>query len=187
MTLGRETLPCRHRADLAGVLTITTARLAARLAALPIRLAGISTLRDTEGVAVGRSLAAGTAERQGVSSCLPSFLAVPPSDTIGPLDVDAQRRPDPRQRPSAGPGPAPAAESPGGAVGILGWDKAIPQYLRMDRNSAHGFLNQLEPDGQAANFGLFAAPMPSCRQYWPTSLCYGFCDCSSNRGASGTR
>ncbi len=40
---------------------------------------------------------------------------------------------------------------------VLGWDKATVQYLRIDRNSAHSFLNELEPDAEALKFGLFAA------------------------------
>ena len=40
---------------------------------------------------------------------------------------------------------------------VLGWDKATPQYLRIDRNSAHSFLKELEPDGKPHKFAVFAA------------------------------
>ncbi len=40
---------------------------------------------------------------------------------------------------------------------VLGWDKATPQYLRIDRNSAHSFLNELEPDAEPHKFAVFAA------------------------------
>ena len=40
---------------------------------------------------------------------------------------------------------------------VLGWDKATAQYLRIDRNSAHSFLTELEPDAEPHKFAVFAA------------------------------
>lgn len=58
----------------------------------------------------------------------------------------------------------PGVATPQGLLGLpgnekqaLGWDKAIPAYLRIDRNSAHSFVNELDPVAEPNKFTIFAA------------------------------
>ncbi len=46
---------------------------------------------------------------------------------------------------------------PGSEKQTLGWDKVIPAYLRIDRNSAHSFVNELDPVTEPHKFAIFAA------------------------------
>lgn len=49
----------------------------------------------------------------------------------------------------------------GGLTGIPGraqivpWDRAIPDYLRIDRNSAHSFLKEVDPDREPDKLAIF--------------------------------
>lgn len=42
-----------------------------------------------------------------------------------------------------------------GRTDILKWNKAIPEYLRIDRNSAHSFLSELDPDREPDKLAIF--------------------------------
>jgi hypothetical protein len=46
---------------------------------------------------------------------------------------------------------------PGLGASVLGWDKATRDYLRIDRNSAHSFVNELDPVTQPRKFAIFSA------------------------------
>ena len=56
------------------------------------------------------------------------------------------------------PGPHRTAT---GLTGVPGrsqpapWDRVIPDYLRIDRNSAHSFLNEVDPDQEPGKLMIF--------------------------------
>ena len=44
-----------------------------------------------------------------------------------------------------------------GVGGPLGWDRATAEYLRIDRNSAHSFVNELDAVTKPRKFAVFSA------------------------------
>lgn len=56
------------------------------------------------------------------------------------------------------PGPHRAAAGLTGLPGqpqLMTWDKAVPAYLRIDRNSAHSFLREVDPDQEPGKLMIF--------------------------------
>lgn len=39
----------------------------------------------------------------------------------------------------------------------LGWDRAVPAYLRIDRNSAHSFVKELDQVTEPRKFAILTA------------------------------